>query len=353
MKGPETILKIIESNACPLYQTGDIFTLSAGALMFPPGKSTCIILVGDISEAEKMAGKVEGCPCWQFTCTGLKKNCPGIVRIEGKESRGLSESSEFHEKYHKIRAVIKALAQYPMFKGLNENQLGELGSFLKIRQAAKGETIISKGSPGLNLYIITSGRMEVTGEGDMHIAYLGKGEIFGEMSLISGEAAGATVRAVEPAKALYIRGKDFLRILEHYPSVQMYLSRMLAKRLSQSNVAMSQELTSGMVGRLSEMSPSELFQSLNANQKSGSVDLIFSGGKARVCFRDGELVTAVYEGKTGSDAFFEILRQNTGQFKFSSELSPEEKQAPVLGDFMWLLMEGMRKVDEVDENDVG
>jgi len=348
MNAPEIILKIIESKACPLYQTGDMFTLTAGALMFPPGKPTCIILVGDISEAAKLAGRVEGTPAWQFTCTGPKKQCEGLVRLEGKEAGSLCDSREFQEKYEKIRAVIKALAQYPMFKGLNENQLGELGSFLKFRHAGKGEIIIRKGSPGLNLYIITSGRMEVTDKGDMHIAYLGKGEIFGEMSLISGEAVVATVRAVEPAKILYIRGKDFLRILEHYPSVQMYLSRMLAKRLSESNVAMFQELTSGMVGRLSEMAPSELFQSLNVNQKSGAVDLIFSEGKARVCFRDGELVTAVYGGKTGSEAFFEILRENTGQFKFSSELSPEEKQAPVLGDFMWLLMEGMRKVDEND-----
>jgi len=350
MNAPEIILKIIESKACPLYQTGDMFTLNAGALMFPPGKATCIILVGDISEAAKLAGRVEGTPAWQFTCTGLKKQCGGFVRLEGKEVRSPSECHGFHEKYEKIRTVIRVLAQYPMFKGLNENQLGELGSFLKFRQACKGEIIIRKGDPGLNLYIIVSGRMEVTDAGDMHIAYLGKGEIFGEMSLISGEAVVATVRAVEPAKILYIRGKDFLRILEHYPSVQMYLSRMLARRLSESNVAIFQELTSGMAGRLSEMAPSELFQSLNVNQKTGAADLIFSEGKARVCFRDGELVGAVYGGKTGTEAFFEILRENTGQFKFSSELSSKEKEAPVLGDFMWLLMEGMRKVDE---NDVG
>ncbi|MGE0087036.1 MAG: cyclic nucleotide-binding domain-containing protein [Desulfococcaceae bacterium] len=350
MKAPETILKIIESNGCPLYQTGDIFTLSAGSLMFPPGKPTCIILVGDISEASKLAGRLKDSSSWQFTCSGPKKDCPGLIRLEGKESGSQSESSEFHEKYEKIRAIIKALANYPMFKGLNENQLGELGSFLKIRQAAKGETIIRKGTPGLNLYIITSGRVEVTGEGDMHIAYLGKGEVFGEMSLISGDAVAATVRALEPAKILYIRGKDFLRILDHYPSVQMYLSRMLARRLSESNVAMSEELTSGMAGRLSEMSPSELFQTLNANQKTGAADLTFSEGKARVCFREGELVGAVCGTKTGAAAFFEILRQKSGQFKFNSELTPKERDTPPLGDFMWLLMEGIRKIDE---NDLG
>ncbi|MEZ4527521.1 MAG: cyclic nucleotide-binding domain-containing protein [Desulfobacterales bacterium] len=346
MKPPETILKIMESKQCPLYSPGDVFTLSAASLMFPPGKPSCIILVGDISEAAKLSKRTGGNPLCHFTCSGPQKGCPGLVRLEGREGTAFPESLEIQEKYEKIRSIIKALAQYPMFRGLSENQLGELGTFLKFRQAAKGETIIRKGDPGLNLYIILSGKVDVTGEGGVHIAYLGKGEVFGEMSLISGEAVAATVRAMEPAKILYIRGKDFLRILEHYPSVQRYLAQMLARRLSQSNMAMSEELASGMAGRLSDINPSELFQTLNANGKTGAVEFTLSGGKARVGFRDGELIRAVYGPLTGTDAFFEILRQNSGQFRFTSELSPEEKESSPLGDFMWLLMEGIRKIDE-------
>lgn len=348
MNVPETILKIMETDHCPLYQPGDIFNLRAGALVFPPGKATCIILVADISEAAELCKKVEGNPEYHFTCSGPKKNCEGVIRLEWKSGSVFPESLEIQEKYEKVRAIIRALSQFPMFKGLNEQQLGELGSFLKFRQIPKGEVVVRKGDAGLNLYIITSGRVEVSGESGIHIAYLDKGEVFGEMSLISGEPVTATVRTVEDSRVLYIRGKDFLRILEHYPTVQMYLSRMLAKRLSESNVAMSEELTSGMVGRFSEISPAELFQTLNANQKTGSADMIFPEGNGRVVFRQGELIHAVYEKNKGAEAFYSILNENSGQFRFSSELLPEEKDLPVLGDFMWLLMEGIRKLDEAD-----
>jgi hypothetical protein len=50
--------------------------------------------------------------------------------------------------------------------------------------------------------------------------------------------------------------------------------------------------------------------------------------------------------KEGVDAFFELLREKEGRFKFLPDLSPEDMKLPKMGDFMWLLMEGMRKMDE-------
>ncbi len=346
MAVPKSILKIIEADHCPLYQPGDMFSLNGSALAFPPGKTTCITLGWGMREAVRFCQKVEGNPEYHFTCSGPEKNCEGLVRMEWKNAPAIPESGGFQEKYEKVRAIIRALSQYPLFTGLNEKQLTELGTFLKFRRFSKGETVMRKGGAGHNLYIITSGRVEVSGESDIHIAYLGKGEVFGEMSLISGEPVAASVRTVEATKLLYIKGKDFLRIVEHYPSVQMYLSRMLAKRLSESNIAMSEELTSGMVGRFTEISPSELFQTLNANQKSGSVEMIFPEGNGRVSFRDGELIRSVFKEKEGPDAFYAILNQHSGQFRFNSDLPAEEKELPFMGDFMWLLMEGIRRQDE-------
>ena len=82
-------------------------------------------------------------------------------------------------------------------------------------------------------------------------------------------AGGATIKVVEPAKIIFIKGQDFKENLNNFPSIQMYLAKLLAQRLAKSNLAVAEEIASGMLGRLSEMPPPEIFQTLNLNQKTG------------------------------------------------------------------------------------
>lgn len=354
MNIPETICKIIEDHQCPLYAMGDIFTLSGRSILVPPGKPVCMVLMTDFSIAVSKFlnlenGLKERTNRFRFICSGPETSCPGSMRIESRIKTEVIESKEVIEKYEKIRSIIRVLSQFPIFRGLNEIQLKELGTVLKLVNYQKGDIVIEKGTPGINLYIIASGRVEVIGEDDIPITALGQGEIFGEMSLISGQPVGATIKVVEQLKLLYIRGRDFGKMLESYPSVQIYFARLLASRLEKTNIARTEDFKSGMAGNLSDIPPAELFQSLNVNQKSGTVELTIHNKTATICFRDGDLVKAEYEDKQGTDAFFEIIKLTKGRFKFSSDLSDKDNKLPVLGEFMWLLMEGVRKIDEAKD----
>ncbi|QTA78367.1 Cyclic nucleotide-binding domain-containing protein, DUF4388 [Desulfonema limicola] len=351
MNIPDTIYKIIEDHQCPLYKQGDVFTLSGRSLNTPPGKPVCMVLMTDFSVAiakyQKLDTEHKGKSSrYRFICSGPETSCTGAMRMEGRVKIDDIETKETLEKYEKIRSIINVLSQFPIFRGLNESQLQELGTFLKLVNYKKGDLVIEKGTPGLNLYIIAAGRVEVIGEDDIPITLLEQGEIFGEMSLISGQPVGATIKAVETLKLLYIKGKDFGKILENYPSVQIYFARLLATRLTKTNIARTEDFKSGMTGNLCEIPPAELFQSLNINQKSGTVELSVLNKTAIIGFRDGELVRAEYDNKTGTEAFFEIIKQTSGRFKFSSELSETDRKAPAMGEFMWMLMEGVRKIDE-------
>jgi len=186
----------------------------------------------------------------------------------------------------------------------------------------------------------------VIGEDGLHIAVLERGEIMGEMSLISGNPITATVRVIEPAELLCLNAKDFGHVLNRFPSVQMFFAKLLADRLMKTNKARSEEFASGMAGKLSEMQPSELFQVFNINQKTGILSLNLIRGRAEIAFRDGQMLRVRFGEKEGVDAFFELLREKEGRFKFLPDLSPEDMKLPKMGDFMWLLMEGMRKMDE-------
>jgi len=188
------------------------------------------------------------------------------------------------------------------------------------------------------------------GGDEIVIASLGKGEVFGEMSLLSGETVGASIRVVEPVWILFINGRDFRKVLMKFPSLQMYFARLLARRLAQTNVARTEDFALAMSGKLSEIPPAELLQTLNQNQKTGVLNFELSKGPAFVSFREGQLIGVRYSEYKGIEAFFKILKEKDGRFKFKPGLTPEEMNTPELGDFMWLLMEGLNRIDEGDEN---
>ena len=103
-----------------------------------------------------------------------------------------------------------------------------------------------------------------------------------------------------------------------------------------------------MTGTIDQMPPAELFQTLNYNQKTGVLQLQFPQGPATVTFRNGGIVQAEYGRRRGKAAFFAILCEQEGRFNFVPGLSVNKMAMPELGMFMELLMEGLRKIDEVE-----
>ena len=87
---------------------------------------------------------------------------------------------------------------------------------------------------------------------------------------------------------------------------------------------------------------------INSNQKTGRLKLEVEQKKASLLFNEGELVYATYNSKEGREAFYDILAINEGRFKFVQGLSKREMELDVLGGFMGMLMEGMKRIDDVE-----
>jgi hypothetical protein len=170
------------------------------------------------------------------------------------------------------------------------------------------------------------------------------------MSLLTGDPVGATIKVVEPSKIFYWRRVDFMYFINKFQSLQSYLLGLLVRRLAKVNIERSEDLSLGLFGNLTAFNPSGLFQFLNFVQKTGKLTLELSQGNAEVSFRDGELVGAKYKDKKSENAFYEILKEQEGRFKYKRELSEKEMEAEEIGDFMGLMMEGLRKIDEEEEN---
>jgi len=336
---PQAAFRIIGENNCPMYALGDELKVSGKSLLFPEGKSACLILLEDIAVSHTKYESTGSRAGYAFKCSG----CGGTVRLKYQTSQTVPRIKKTGGDTDSMAAL---LSNFSMFQNLGESDIRHIVSFLRRKTFDAGDIIIKKGEPGKNLFIVINGTIEVIGEGGISLAVMGTGEVFGEMSLLSGNPVGATVKVVEPVTLLYMNGKEFRNILNRFPSLQMYFTRLLARRLAEIQDIRSQEFASGMVGKLSEMPPSELFQTLNINQKTGILNLKLPKGTAEAAFRDGNLVRIGYDGLEGTEAFYEILREKEGRFKFSPGLSQEDMEADEVGDFMWLLMEGTRQIDE-------
>lgn len=359
MSFTEAIFKVVEVHGCQYYRKGDEFRISGNALLLEHNKgskfiSTAIIdlpfqrrecrtLVSDLTKILVKHERVDRIPDRVISCG----KCDGVIKLEHNKNSSIALAEDIRQHSTDVNTIAALLSNFSIFRTLNEDNLKDLVSMLRLRKHVPNDIIIRKGDLGKNLYIILSGQVDVVDQDGISITRLRNGEVFGEMSLISGDPVGATIKVLEPTTILYIRGQDFLKVLNRFPSLQMYFARLLSRRLAKSNVLISKEFSSGMTGTLAQMPPVELFQTLNYNQKTGSLKLNLPKGKASLAFRGGSIISAEYGHKDGKSAFFSILSEKEGRFHFAPGLEEKDMKLPELGMFMELLMEGLRKLDEV------
>jgi CRP-like cAMP-binding protein len=114
---------------------------------------------------------------------------------------------------------IKLLATCDLMRHLPAQQVEQILPCILARHLDKADILFKAGDPGDALYIIARGKVEVLTDGlrgaepGGAIAQLGQGHAFGEMSLLSGGARTATIRALEDTDLLKIGKSDFDRLV--------------------------------------------------------------------------------------------------------------------------------------------
>jgi CRP-like cAMP-binding protein len=106
-----------------------------------------------------------------------------------------------------------------------------------------GDVIVQENDFGETAYVILEGRVEVTKEVDgqnVHLAYLGAGETFGEMSMIDEKPRSATVTAVTETLVSEIRRDDFFSSFQTDPKVALQLLKVLFERLREADAMIAQ-----------------------------------------------------------------------------------------------------------------
>ncbi len=118
--------------------------------------------------------------------------------------------------------MLKSLQAIPIFKELSKKDLSLITELIHYRNYLAGEFIFYQDDPGLGLYLIREGEVtiaQVNSSGEnLPLAYLFKGDFFGELALIDGEKRSATAIAKTDAKIAVIFKPDIDEFIEKYPS---------------------------------------------------------------------------------------------------------------------------------------
>ena len=125
---------------------------------------------------------------------------------------------ELRTKHQHLRDFFRL---YSAFARLPEDGLRLLLSSLKPVSMASGEAIIRQGEGRGPMYFVEAGRLRVYREDDgrrRYLAYLRRGDFFGERSLFRGEPRFATVEAVSPCTLLELPPGTFERLLDGFPA---------------------------------------------------------------------------------------------------------------------------------------
>jgi len=130
--------------------------------------------------------------------------------------------------------ILDALAGLALFSDLDRPQLQAVAHTMSEESFPSGQRILRQGFSGGGFFVILEGEVSVRVDGD-DVARLGKGDFFGEISLLLGEPPIADVAAVTTVKALQLAGPDLREFLLAYPVVMYRMLQSVGRRLDRAN----------------------------------------------------------------------------------------------------------------------
>jgi small-conductance mechanosensitive channel/CRP-like cAMP-binding protein len=140
---------------------------------------------------------------------------------------------------------VACLERIGLLESLGPDHIRRLAETQADRVYATGEQVVRQGAAGDSMFVIMSGRVEVTvraeGGAATQLAVLGPGDYFGELSLMTGAPRSATVTALEETRLLELGKAAFREVLSVRPELVESLGGALRRRLAEREQAVAQQ----------------------------------------------------------------------------------------------------------------
>lgn len=163
---------------------------------------------------------------------------------------------------HKFSETLKKV---PLFSDLTTDEINEIAPFFKLHKIRKNNIVLNINESGDCLYIVKYGQVKIVvpdefGEEDQVLAFLGPGNYFGEMSLLTGEPTSAAVKTSLDSEFLILDKDLFIGLLKRYSALSYKISMILSSRLRNRNIL---ENSTPLPDKLAVLSDSDITGSVN------------------------------------------------------------------------------------------
>ncbi|MCG3189516.1 MAG: hypothetical protein LKCHEGNO_01951 [Burkholderiaceae bacterium] len=131
-----------------------------------------------------------------------------------------------------LHALLSASA---VFGAFDQRQRERLAAAMRLEVVRPGQVLLRQGEPGEALFVVARGQLEVSlrrpDGSETAIDTVGRGDVVGEMQVVVGGAASATVAAAGAAEVYRLQRKDFDALCAATPALLDPLARLAARRL--------------------------------------------------------------------------------------------------------------------------
>ena len=127
---------------------------------------------------------------------------------------------------------VLELRRIPLFAALSPADLHRLASVAEERTYEDGDVLASEGELGDELHVVVEGTVRVTHPDGSVVARRGRGDVVGEMSIITHEPRIASLVADGGIRTIRIGRREFESMIRERPEIALAVMRVLAERLS-------------------------------------------------------------------------------------------------------------------------
>jgi|SRR5215217_2680827 len=140
------------------------------------------------------------------------------------------------------RMARNLMATSPMFQTLPESERGAMLQRFAFRALQPNEKVLVEGEHSPGLFLVLAGELVVQKEdpagGTVTLGVLREGDVAGEISLLSGLRASATVAATRKTAAAFLERNAFHELVRTFPHIRTYLEQLSERRLKQIGEAL-------------------------------------------------------------------------------------------------------------------
>lgn len=128
-------------------------------------------------------------------------------------------------------SLVGALRSVPGFDALDEKGLVEVVGCSANMIWPAGSTVFGPGDPSEALYVVLSGSVRIS-EGETEVGRIGRGDFFGELSLMSDSTHARAATVEEDAELLVVPKESFQELLTAEPELEAEFRRKAQERLA-------------------------------------------------------------------------------------------------------------------------